>query len=145
MATNENRYLYQRGNAWNYKRRVPSKYKHIDSRSKVRASLETKSLDIARIRRDAMERADEAYWAALSNDAAANQGLTEATQRVQSLHYQAAKAKALTYGFIYKTAQEIYEDRNIDDAKSRVMALAEQFDIPKEKPPTLHRSPTRRH
>lgn len=137
MANYENRYLYQRGHAWNYKRRVPSKYKHVDSRSKVRASLETKSLDIARIRRDAMERADEAYWAALSNEAAANQGVTEATQQVQSLHYQAAKAKALTFGFIYKTAQEIYDDRNINDAKGRVMALAEQFDIPKEKPPTF--------
>jgi len=137
MANYENRYLYQRGHAWNYKRRVPSKYKHVDSRSKVRASLETKSLDIARIRRDAMERADEAYWAALANDAAANQGVTEATQRVQSLHYEAAKTKALTFGFIYKTAQEIYDDRNIDDAKGRVMALAGQFDIPKEKPPTL--------
>ena len=84
-----------------------------------------------------MERADEAYWAALANDAAANQGVTEATQRVQSLHYEAAKTKALTFGFIYKTAQEIYDDRNIDDAKGRVMALAGQFDIPKEKPPTL--------
>ena len=62
MANYDNRYLYQRGKAWNYKRRVPSKYKHVDARSKVRASLETKSLDIARIRRDAMERADEAYW-----------------------------------------------------------------------------------
>jgi hypothetical protein len=113
MAKFENRHLYQRGNAWNYKRRVPSKYKHVDSRSKVRASLDTKSLDIARIRRDAMERADEAYWAALANDAAANQGVTEATLQVQSLHYETAKAKALTYGFIYKTAQEIYDDRNI--------------------------------
>ena len=137
MARFENRYLYQRGNAWNYKRRVPSKYKHVDARSKVRASLDTKSLDIARIRRDAMERADEAYWAALTNDAAANQGVTEATLRVQSLHYEAAKAKALTYGFIYKTAQEIYDEHNIDDAKCRVMALAEQFEVPIEKPPTL--------
>lgn len=66
-----------------------------------------------------------------------NKAVTEATLKVQSLHYQAAKAKALTYGFIYKTAQEIYDDRNIDDAKGRVMTLAEQFDIPIEKPPTL--------
>ena len=66
MANYENRQLYQRGHAGNYKRRVPSKFKHVDLRSKVRASLENKSLDIARIRRDAMERADEAYWAALA-------------------------------------------------------------------------------
>ena len=109
MAVYENRYLYQRGKAWNYKRRVPGKYKHVDSRSKVRASLDTKSLDIARIRRDAMERADEAYWAALANDAAANKGVSEATQKVQAYHYEAAKTKALTYGFIcpssYKMAQ----------------------------------------
>ena len=137
MAKFENRYLYQRGNAWNYKRRVPSKYKHVDSRSKVRASLDTKSLDIARIRRDAMERADEAYWAALANDAAANHGVSEATQKVQSYHYEAAKSKALTFGFIYKTAQEIYDDRNIEDAKGRVMALAGEFEIPSEKPPVL--------
>ena len=136
MAVYENRYLYQRGKAWNYKRRVPGKYKHVDSRSKVRASLDTKSLDIARIRRDAMERADEAYWAALANDAAANKGVSEATQKVQAYHYEAAKTKALTYGFIYKTAQEIYDDRDIDDAKNRVMALAEQFSLPEEAPPS---------
>jgi len=61
----ETRYLIKRENYWHYSRRVPIIFQNIDRRKRVRLSLRTRSIIIARERRDALERADNAYWSGL--------------------------------------------------------------------------------
>lgn len=56
-----NQYVIQRGNRWHYVRCVPSEYTDIDPRSIVRQSLKTESLEVARVRRDALSQADDDY------------------------------------------------------------------------------------
>ncbi len=64
--SNENRYLKQKGKCWHYQRRVPKRYENLDDRRMVECSLRTRSKEIARLRRDAIEESDNLYWASLS-------------------------------------------------------------------------------
>jgi len=61
----ETRYLKKREKIWYYCRRIPTLFRQYDTRVFSRASLKTSSIVIAKERRDAVERADENYWAAL--------------------------------------------------------------------------------
>jgi hypothetical protein len=61
----EDRYLQKRGKTWHYVRRVPTRLRHLDGRHTIRATLRTKSLEIARERRNAQEAVDDQYWATL--------------------------------------------------------------------------------
>jgi len=57
-----NQFLHNRNGNWHYVRRVPNLYRELDKRTMIRASLRTRSLEVARYRRDAMVEADDAYW-----------------------------------------------------------------------------------
>ena len=89
----EGRYLQVRGGRWHYVRRVLIDVAHhYPARSRtIRKSLKTDDLAEARIRRDALEEADNAYWVSLRLDGKAS----DATQR----RYEAAvkRAAALSY------------------------------------------------
>jgi len=61
----ETRHLRKRGKQWYYARHVPKALRELDPREKIRRTLKTRSLILARERRDAMERADDEYWSAL--------------------------------------------------------------------------------
>lgn len=61
----ETRYLRKRDKHWYYARHVPISLREFDFREKIRRSLKTRSLILARERRDAMEKADNDYWSAL--------------------------------------------------------------------------------
>ncbi|WP_408015324.1 DUF6538 domain-containing protein [Roseibium limicola] len=43
---------------WYYRRRVALRVRSLDKRTSIETSLRTKSLDVARLRRDVMEEAD---------------------------------------------------------------------------------------
>jgi len=62
---NDSRYLINRHGNWHYHRRVPVAFAKFDARKFIRRSLKTASRAIARERRDAMEAADNTYWAAI--------------------------------------------------------------------------------
>jgi len=62
MSIRRNHSLEQRGHAWYYVRRVPSRYREIDKRLRVKAALHTDSLTIAHERRDVMMDADDHFW-----------------------------------------------------------------------------------
>jgi len=95
MAKKQNHLLILRGDIWYYQRRVPKKFRHVESRPIVRSSLNTDSLIIARRRRDALVEADDLFWAALSQEALENGGVSEATRQVQNQRYKAASLRAL--------------------------------------------------
>lgn len=83
MTNIENRYLLFNKGYWHYQRRVPSKFKHIETRSLVRGTLGTTSLEIARLRRDALVAADDHYWTALALEVAENDGVSKTTYEVE--------------------------------------------------------------
>ena len=57
---NENKYLLKRNDGrWHYARRAPTKYTNFDSRGYVRKGLDTTSLDVARMRRYELVKADD--------------------------------------------------------------------------------------
>lgn len=66
MTRAVNKYLYMRGEYWNYKRNVPQKFRHVEPRPRVRVALNTRSLELARAKRDALVIADDNYWQALT-------------------------------------------------------------------------------
>ncbi|MEH6489379.1 DUF6538 domain-containing protein, partial [Hyphomonas oceanitis] len=57
----ENRHLKAKLGYWHYQRRVPKRFQDFDGRGVIECSLRTRSLEIARLRRDAMEESDDLY------------------------------------------------------------------------------------
>ena len=58
----EDRYLRRRGQRWHYVRRVPVDLVAHYGDPLIRKKLKTSDLAEARLRRDKMEAADDAYW-----------------------------------------------------------------------------------
>lgn len=107
------RYLKARGPKWHYVRRVPAHFALIDNRGTIQVSLKTSSVDVAKLRRDALERADDLFWQGLAlNDPA----------KSSHAQYAAAKARAIALGFEYKAAAEIAETSSIEEIIRRVAA-----------------------
>jgi integrase len=110
------RYLKARGSKWHYVRRVPSQFEAIDDRGTIRASLKTSSLDVAKLRRDALERADDLYWQGRTLDDSA---------KSSHARYEAAKARAVALGFEYKAASDIAELSPIEEIIRRIATAKE--------------------
>ncbi|TDW21039.1 site-specific recombinase XerD [Rhizobium azibense] len=110
------RYLKARGSKWHYVRRVPGHFSTIDGRGLIQISLKTSSVDVAKLRRDALERADDLFWQGLALDDPA-----------KSAHarYQAAKSRAVALGFEYKAAADIAETSPIEEIIRRVSAAVQ--------------------
>ena len=89
---------------------MPRRFVHVDPRLRVRYSLRTSSVEIARLRRDGLVEADLAYWTALAIEAAENSGVSDAAYKAQQHRYNAAQARALAYGFEYKPAETLARD-----------------------------------
>ena len=102
MTRSLNKFLYLRGEYWNYKRNVPQKFRHVEPRARVRVALNTHSLELARAKRDALVVAGDNYWKALALEAETKGGVTDATRAVQEHLYKAASSRALAHGFDYK-------------------------------------------
>lgn len=131
-------YLMERAGRWYYQRFIPARFAHVDSRKRIRSALRTTSIDIARLRRDALAEADDAYWLALSIEAAENGGVSEATKEVAEHRYEAAQARAMAYGFRYKPAEdlarEVRDDKKVDRLLARIEELERHTDA-SGKPP----------
>lgn len=110
------RYLKPREGIWHYQRRVPKRLAHLDDRGLIQKTLETDSLDEARLRRDAIETADEAYWSSLQ--ASGSPGGPVALEL-----YKAAQARALSLGFAYRTLEDLATVRPLDDLVQRIEVL----------------------
>ncbi len=123
MVDEKDRFLLKRNGRWHYNRRVPNQYLDIESRRFLRTSLKTKSIDIARMRRDALEEADNAYWYALSLESLSSNGVTETMRDVAKQRHKAASARALVHGFTYKPIQALLEDESVEDILARLKTL----------------------
>lgn len=111
-----NQFLKNRNGRWHYHSRVPSIYDEVDQRGIIRTSLRTRSIDVARARRDALAEADDLFWASL--DVASNDNVSFAVKR-----YQAAKKRAMARGFVYTPIEELASSAEVTDILTRLKAL----------------------
>lgn len=116
MLNTLDQYLNNRKGTWYYVRRVPDSASGFDQRTFSRASLRTKSLEVARTRRDAMAEADDLYWASLIERCGS--GSNSALDR-----YRAAQKRAYARGYIYTPVSELAESSSLDELFDRVMAV----------------------
>ncbi|WP_298307307.1 DUF6538 domain-containing protein [uncultured Erythrobacter sp.] len=114
----EDRYLQKRGPRWHYKRRVPDRVADLDDRGTIRVALKTKSLEIARLRRDALAEADELYWANLA-DAAGEDATAALRQQVATRRYRAATCRAMAHGFAYAPAEDLAQMADLAEIIAR--------------------------
>ena len=121
----QDRFLTRRGDRWYYQRLVPGRFAHVDPRPRVRYSLRTSSLEIARLRRDALAEADLSYWTALAVEAAEKNGISDATRRAEDHRYKAAQTRALAYGFTYKPAAVLAGEFEVEQKVDRLLRRVE--------------------
>lgn len=112
----QDRYLDGRKGNWHYVRRVPKQAKHLDPRKVIERSLKTRSIEIARIRRDELEAADNEYWQALSVGGGNN-------VEVINQRHKTAVARAKVLGFVYRTVDELTNIAPISEVISRALTL----------------------
>lgn len=80
----------------------------------VRLSLKTDDLAAARAKRDALEIADDAYWAELlSGDA----------KDAARARYAAAVKRAEALGFVYRSSADIARNESLEEIVKRVMSI----------------------
>ncbi|MGB3454875.1 MAG: DUF6538 domain-containing protein, partial [Litorimonas sp.] len=108
-------HLQRRDGRWHYIRRVPVRFRKLDTRGTIRTALNTSSLQVARARRDAMVEADDQYWAHL----AFQREQTDA-QSVSRQRYEAARTRAKARGFIYTPLPELTATIDVADLLKRL-------------------------
>lgn len=101
---------------------MPKRFDAVDDRGVIRVSLRTKSLETARMRRDAMAEADDLFWASLA--APANDDLSQAAEaamrQVAVNRYRRASARAMARGFVYSPAADLAEALEVAEVVTRV-------------------------
>ena len=122
-------YLMQRGEVWWYNHRVPKRYAHLDTRRRVRKSLDTYSLEEACLLRDKLVEANTQYWAELSL-AELGDG---AGHKAAKARYNAAVARAEAAGFSYRPVLEIAGELPLAATLDRVLAVRDS--VPTHQPP----------
>ena len=112
------RFLQRRADGrWRYRRRVPLRFAALDPRGLIRRSLETDDIREARLRRDAMEAADDAYWLELA-------GADE--RGAAARRYDAARRRATALKLHYAPAQELIT-APIETLQRRLDVLEQRF------------------
>ena len=106
LMKNLNQYLQKRGGRWHYVRRVPKQYAKIDTRTFIRKSLGTDSLELARKRRDELVTADERYWAQISVGTISADETDEEYKNLRK-NYERAQFIATTHGLAFQTMEQI--------------------------------------
>ncbi|CAN7177355.1 tyrosine-type recombinase/integrase [Rhizobium rhizogenes] len=109
------RYLKNRKGSWHYVRRVPAHFAYIDDRQLIQLSLKTRSIDVAKLRRDSNELADDLYWQALAAGEMPQAAIAG---------YDAARARARALGFEYKSAGALASAAPVEDLVRRLGLIA---------------------
>lgn len=112
------RYLKLRGRRWHYVRRVPAHAMHWDRRGTIQSSLKTPSLEVARLKRDELAKADDLYWSGIAD----GQNAQTAMQI-----YEAAKKRALGLGLHYRIAEKLSIFKPIE--RHNVSAILRKLDV----------------
>lgn len=104
------KYLFKRGNTYQYRRRTPQFITHLDAREKVVISLKTTNKTQALLKAQIYNDHIENYWRALAQSG---------TAKGSKEKYKVAVRLAQTHGFVYKTATQI-ADSQLQEILERV-------------------------
>ncbi len=129
-----NQYLKRRGQRWYYVRRVPRDYADFDRRGLISQALKTQSLEVARVRRDALAEADEQFWqsiAATSSGLQRSHAATVQTRKAMRA-YKAARHRAMAKGFIYTPIHDLAAVDDVADIIERLKSIPENCGPAKE-------------
>lgn len=119
------RYLRKRANYWHYLRRVPVRFQKFDARVSIRLSLKTRSVILARERRNAMEEADDAYWACLTEIAALALGShRERLRNAIENRYETARLRATSLAIKEAPINQLLLGLTVSEFLGRNQALA---------------------
>jgi len=121
MAIHRNHYLEQRGQRWYYVRRVPSRYRHFDTRRTIKTALHTDSITVARDIRDRLMDKDEHFW----ETELAKQAGAEAQESIELCRYRAARRRAVAVGFDFKPFPTLAKLEPVEQLVERVKTLEE--------------------
>ena len=117
------KYLKRRNGWFYYYRRVPTALLPFYSGKFIRVALDTKSLEVAKVRRDELAEADDDYWAKLK----LSLKLEKLGERMDTKHarsrYEIAKARALAAGFRFRSMDQLADPSQIEDIVKRVLAV----------------------
>lgn len=91
-------YIIKRGQKYYYRRRVPGEVKHLDKRNEVKISLKTEDYNQALLKAGVYNEHIENFWRSLV--------LSGQVYNIEQ-KYQTAVQIAKSYGFAYKTAEQI--------------------------------------
>lgn len=127
---NSRKYLKERGGWWHYIRRVPKRFLAIDDRDWVQVALRTQSLEVAMMRRDALAEADEALWNARALEFSGGSAAQQAWQ-IADKRYEAAVARAMALGFVYRPVHELATLPDLDEIIER-LNVADKGKAPSE-------------
>ena len=127
MSKRQNKLLIKRGDIWYYQRRVPLKFGHVEARPVVRITLDTSSIETARIRCDALFEADNIYWASLCAEILRHGYIPQNTYTFIRKQYDRAYALGIQQGFVYKTPNQIVEKAQLAELMSRVELMGHSF------------------
>ncbi|NNU17088.1 tyrosine-type recombinase/integrase [Parvularcula sp. ZS-1/3] len=116
VASDPDRYLKRRGRRWHYVRRVPKHAEAHDQRGTIQVSLKTTSQEVARLKRDALEKADDLYWSGVADGMAAETAFER---------YDAARTRAQALGFDYLTAERIASTLPVEEIVRRIEAAGQ--------------------
>jgi len=122
-VTTDDQFLKTRGDTYYYYRRVPTRLRAFYSTEHIRISLGTKSLEVARVRRDELADADEDYWTQLKlsldlESVGKKMDVSHARQR-----YETAKARALAAGFKFRAMDQLADPSQIEEIVRRMLAV----------------------
>ncbi len=117
-----NRYLQQRGKHWHYARRIPAHYSDLDTRIYIRKSLNTESIEVARVRRDALIEAEDLYWASLSGRTN-EERITGRKAQLAMKRFEAAKRQAMAKGFLYMPMDDLLQSDGHEELVRRLESL----------------------
>ncbi|HBT37058.1 MAG TPA: integrase [Hyphomonas sp.] len=123
VLRHSDQFLLLRGERWHYHRRVPAKFKHVDPRTFVRVGLDTEVLKVARMRRDALVEADDAYWTSLLLAEVEGDSANDTAKAAAAKRYESANARAMARGFAYAPAETLGASAELADLMQRIQLL----------------------
>ncbi|MEM8988331.1 MAG: DUF6538 domain-containing protein [Pseudomonadota bacterium] len=119
----DRKYLKIRNGWYYYYRSVPAALRAMYPGLHIVQTLNTKSEEVAKMRRDGLAAADDAYWADLKL-ALKLEGLGEPIDTAMAeRRYEIAKARALAAGFAYRPAAELADPSMIAEVVHRSLAI----------------------
>lgn len=122
-------YLHKRDHVWWYNRRVPKQFAHLDTRGRIRQSLNTTSLEEARVKRDLLCEADERYWAALAGVSVSGEAANDDQVAAAEQRYKSAASRALAVGFSYKPIEELTTSDNLEELLMRLLHIRDRAGV----------------